>query len=84
MVLRMVAFHLLERADENILKWKDSLEHADMSRSGGLDDIFCICRMEYEDLDKTSKLIFLDLAILAEGICHTHMDFRIGDLEWDA
>lgn len=38
--------------------------------------------LEYEMLDKVSKRIFVDLAIFAQDMCFTHMDFH-PDLEWD-
>ena len=55
----------------SILGWKEYVDYADD-----------VIGQEYDALDDTSKLILLDLAIFAEGMRYTHMDFH-AELEWE-
>jgi hypothetical protein len=55
----------------NIMGWKEYVDYADN-----------VIGHEYDALDDTSKLIFLDLAIFANDMCYTHMDFH-AELEWE-
>ena len=55
----------------SIMDWKEYVDHADDVMS-----------QEYEALDDTSQLIFLDLAMFAQKMCYTHMDFH-AELEWE-
>lgn len=62
------AFFLHTKGD--ILSWKNHIADADS-----------ILRLEYDNLDDVSKLIFLDLAIFAHEMSFTHMDFH-DELDW--
>ncbi|KAG0586861.1 hypothetical protein KC19_2G122900 [Ceratodon purpureus] len=66
--LMKFAFFLHTKGD--ILSWKNHIADADS-----------ILRLEYDNLDDVSKLIFLDLAIFAHEMSFTHMDFH-DELDW--
>lgn len=68
-LLSKFAFYLQETKGD-ILSWGEYIEDADN-----------ILDLEYDKLDDISKLIFLDLAIFADDMCFTHMDFH-AELEW--
>ena len=55
----------------SIMGWKEYVDHADN-----------IIGQEYDALDDTSKLMFLDLACFANEMRYTHMDFH-AELEWE-
>ena len=55
----------------NIQDWEQCVDYADD-----------VMRQEYDALDDTSKLIFLDLTIFAREMRYTHMDFH-AELEWE-
>ena len=55
----------------SILDWKEYVDHADNAIG-----------QEYDALDDTSKLIFLDLAIFSKEMRYTHMDFH-AELDWE-
>lgn len=67
----LTAFASYLKDKGSIMGWKEYVDHADN-----------IIGHEYDALDDTSKLMFLDLAFFAENMCYTHMDFH-AELEWE-
>jgi hypothetical protein len=67
----LTAFASFLKDKGNIMGWKEYVDYADN-----------VIGHEYDALDDTSKLIFLDLAIFANEMCYTHMDFH-AELEWE-
>ena len=74
MLLRSLATYLRENGEDEILSWPPIIESYRRSDAGKA--LYRLHLLQYEKLDKTSKLVFLDLAIYADGLCLTHEDFR--------
>lgn len=81
LTLRTLATYLQASGEDDILSWEQTIES--LRNTSGGKDFYRLQLLQYEKLDKTSKLVFLDLAIFAQDMVLTHEDFH-RESEYDA